>query len=262
MLSRAIKNRTGHRLCDHVLIMALCFAVFSMAIPAARASTASADKASTEEPKEPAVPKIPDTVVVPDPVSLTIVLRNSGTIRQIVFNIWLEATNRQAVDVIEQRLPKVINAFLVDLQRLMYRDTEQRFENREPGKRGFKYTAPGLLPPPPPRPRKNSPPRPKPPSWPKKMARKLPRNHPSARSSRFQTAISRPCKTSFCAPVRASCHPIPCVRFRSACFMTSGRVTRSRANNQNPTEINVSMLTRRSRRMGHCQTGTCRTLLL
>ncbi len=151
MLSRAIKNRTGHRLCGHVLIMALCFAVFSMAIPAARASTASADKANTEEPKEPAVPEIPDTVVVPDPVSLTIVLRNSGTIRQIVFNIWLEATNRQAVDVIEQRLPKVINAFLVDLQRLMYRDTEQRFENREPGKRGFKYTAPGLLPPPPPK---------------------------------------------------------------------------------------------------------------
>jgi hypothetical protein len=151
MLSRAIKNRTGHRLCGHALIIALACAVFSMAVGHARASTASADKAETEETDEPAVPEIPDTVVVPDPVSLTVVLRNSGTIRQMVFNVWLEATSRQSAEIVEQRLPKVINAFLVDLQRLMYRDTEQRFENREPGKRGFKYAAPALLPPPPPK---------------------------------------------------------------------------------------------------------------
>lgn len=145
MLSRAIKNRTGHRRWDYVLIIALACAVLSIMTPSARANTASADKVET------AAPAIPDTVIVPDPVSLTVVLRNSGAIRQMVFNIWLEATSKQAAGVIEQRLPKVINAFLVDLQRLMYRDTEQRFESREPGKRGFKYTAPALLPPPSPK---------------------------------------------------------------------------------------------------------------
>ena len=150
MLSRAIKNRTGHRLWGRALIVALAVMLFSVSLPA-RASTAAGDGAETQQDKEPAVPEIPDTVVVPDPVSLTVVLRKSGAIRQMVFNIWLEATNKQAVGVIEQRLPKVINAFLVDLQRLMYRDTEHRFETREQGKRGFKYTAPALLPPPPPK---------------------------------------------------------------------------------------------------------------
>ncbi|KJE34012.1 hypothetical protein UF64_16390 [Thalassospira sp. HJ] len=151
MLSRAIQNRTGHRLFGHLLITALVLAMLSLAIPAARASDPPADDAKTEEPEEPAVPEIPETVVVPDPVSLTIVLRKSGAIRQIVFNIWLEGTSRQAAGLIEQRLPKVINAFLVDLQRLMYRDTEQRYESREPGKRSFKYVGPDLLPPPPPK---------------------------------------------------------------------------------------------------------------
>lgn len=132
-------------------MIALAIMLFSIDMPSARASDAPADETETEEPEEPAVPEIPETIVVPDPISLTVVLRKSGTIRQIVFTIWLEATSRQAVGVIEQRLPKVINAFLVDLQRLMYRDTEQRYETREPGKRGFKYTAPDLLPPPPPK---------------------------------------------------------------------------------------------------------------
>jgi hypothetical protein len=148
MLRRAIKNRPGYRLYGHALIVASILAMSSLAIPVALANDAPADAAKAEEP---AVPEIPDTVVVPDPISLTVVLRNNGTIRQMVFNIWLEATSKQSAEIVEQRLPKVINAFLVDLQRLMYRDTEQRFENREPGKRGFKYNGPGLLPPPPPK---------------------------------------------------------------------------------------------------------------
>jgi hypothetical protein len=118
---------------------------------AAYAQETEAEAEAPEESDEMVVPEIPDTVVVPDPVSLTIVLPKTGTIRQIVFNIWLEATTKQNVGVIEQRLPKVINAFLVDLQRLMYRDTEQRFETREAGKRGFKYVGPELIPPPPPK---------------------------------------------------------------------------------------------------------------
>ncbi|MBX2832084.1 MAG: hypothetical protein KTR23_13235 [Rhodospirillales bacterium] len=102
-----------------------------------------------EEDDGPKIPEIPDTVVVPDSVSLTVVLRKSGTIRQVVLEIWLEGQTKQSVDVIEQKLPKIINAFLVDLQRLMYRDTQQRFEKREPGKRSFKYDGPPLLSPPP-----------------------------------------------------------------------------------------------------------------
>lgn len=151
MLSRVMKSRTGHRLWSQALVIALAFMLFSINLPTARANDAPADETKTEEPEEPAVPEIPETVVVPDPVSLSVVLRKSGTIRQVVFTIWLEATSRQAVDVIEQRLPKVIDTFLVDLQRLMYRDTEQRFETRQPGKRGFKYVAPDLIAPPPPK---------------------------------------------------------------------------------------------------------------
>ena len=116
------------------------------AFPSADASTKTEPAAEEDAPTEPV---IPDTVIIPDPVSLTVVLPKSGTIRQLVFNIWLEAATKQDVEVIESRMPKIINAFLVDLQRLMYRDTQNRFETREPGKRGFKFDAPALLPPPP-----------------------------------------------------------------------------------------------------------------
>lgn len=151
MLSRMINNRTGHRLWAAALVMVLAMGFAAISAPMARASEPSSDASEAEKSDAPAVPQIPDTVIVPDPVSLSVVLPKSGTIRQVVFTIWLEATSRQAVPVIEQKLPKVINAFLVDLQRLMYHDTQQRFEKREPGKRGFKYTAPDLLPPPPPK---------------------------------------------------------------------------------------------------------------
>lgn len=151
MLSRMINNRTGHRLWAAALVMVLAMGFAAISAPMAHASEPSSDTSEAEKSDAPAVPQIPDTVIVPDPVSLSVVLPKSGTIRQVVFTIWLEATSRQAVPVIEQKLPKVINAFLVDLQRLMYHDTQQRFEKREPGKRGFKYTAPDLLPPPPPK---------------------------------------------------------------------------------------------------------------
>ncbi|WP_033070486.1 hypothetical protein [Thalassospira australica] len=151
MLSRMINNRTGHRLWAAALVMVLAMGFAAISAPTAHASEPSSDTSEAEKSDAPAVPQIPDTVIVPDPVSLSVVLPKSGTIRQVVFTIWLEATSRQAVPVIEQKLPKVINAFLVDLQRLMYHDTQQRFEKREPGKRGFKYTAPDLLPPPPPK---------------------------------------------------------------------------------------------------------------
>lgn len=131
--------------------MALPFVLAVLMGGPALASSKKDDAKTTEEPAQDAVPAIPETVIVPDPVSLTVVLPKTGTIRQIVFNIWLEAENKQAVPVIERNLPKLINGFLVDLQRLMYRDTRQRFETREAGKRSFKYEAPALLPPPPPK---------------------------------------------------------------------------------------------------------------
>ena len=130
-----------------MLAMMLSALVFMMAVAPANAS--SKKEPAAEEEVANTEPVIPDTVIIPDPVSLTVVLPKSGTIRQLVFNIWLEAATKQDVEVIESRMPKIINAFLVDLQRLMYRDTQSRFENREPGKRGFKFDAPALLPPPP-----------------------------------------------------------------------------------------------------------------
>lgn len=131
-----------------VTAVMLCTLAVSVAVTPAKASSKKAEPAATKEETSTA-PVIPDTVLIPDPVSLTVVLPKSGTLRQLVFHIWLEATNKQAVEEIEKTLPKVINAFLVDLQRLMYRDTQNRFENHAPGKRGFKFDAPPLLPPPP-----------------------------------------------------------------------------------------------------------------
>jgi len=135
-----------------VMFLTMLLAILVVA-PLSGPAHASSKKTelATEEPAKNAKPEIPETVIIPDPVSLTIVLPKSGAIRQIVLNIWLEAQSKQAVPVIEHNLPKIINGFLVDLQRLMYRDTQQRFETREPGKRSFKYAAPGLLPPPPPK---------------------------------------------------------------------------------------------------------------
>jgi len=151
MLSRDAKISTDNRSWFTGIFVAMTLAIFLTAtLPiSAYASTEAEDPEKAEKDNVTKVPEIPETVVVPDSVSLTIVLRKSGTIRQIVLNIWLEGQTKQSVGVIEQKLPKIINAFLVDLQRLMYRDTQQRFENREPGKRSFRYDGPPLLPPPP-----------------------------------------------------------------------------------------------------------------
>ncbi|WP_430476049.1 hypothetical protein ACQ0MK_19045 [Thalassospira lucentensis] len=151
MLSRVAKISTDNRSVSMRMFIAMALAFFMVAtLPvSANANTKSGETEKSNEADGPKVPEIPDTVIVPDSVSLTIVLPKTGTIRQIVLNIWLEAQNKQAVGAIEQVLPKIINAFLVDLQRLMYRDTQQRFENREPGKRSFRYDGPALLPPPP-----------------------------------------------------------------------------------------------------------------
>jgi hypothetical protein len=154
MLLLGRKRTDGHRFWGRVILLGLVpLAMLMLAVPTGSA-LANSKKAEAETPKEPAknaVPEMPETVIVPDPVSLTVVLPKTGTIRQMVFNIWLEAENKQAVGVIDRALPKIINGFLVDLQRLMYRDTQQRFETREEGKRSFKYVAPAMLPPPPPK---------------------------------------------------------------------------------------------------------------
>ena len=152
MLARRSNRSNVNRLWDTVfwaMISLALFAFVSLSGPA----LASSEKTDAKESEEPAnaEPEIPETVIVPDPVSLTVLLPKSGAIRQIVFHIWLEAQSREAVPLIEHNLPKIINGFLVDLQRLMYRDTKQRFETRPVGKRSFKYSGPALLPPPPPK---------------------------------------------------------------------------------------------------------------
>lgn len=148
MLSRVVKTSFDSCSWFKGMFVAMALVICMAATQPVYANTKSEQPEKTKE-AETKVPQIPDTAVIPDPVSLTIVLPKSGTIRQIVLNIWLEGQNKQSVDVIEQVLPKIINAFLIDLQRLMYRDTQLRFENREPGKRSFKYDGPPLLPPPP-----------------------------------------------------------------------------------------------------------------
>ncbi|RCK27843.1 hypothetical protein TH8_00130 [Thalassospira profundimaris] len=152
MLARRSNRSNVNRLWDTAfwaMISLSLFAFVSLSGPA----LASSEKTDAKESEEPAnaEPEIPETVIVPDPVSLTVLLPKSGAIRQIVFHIWLEAQSREAVPLIEHNLPKIINGFLVDLQRLMYRDTKQRFETRPAGKRSFKYSGPALLPPPPPK---------------------------------------------------------------------------------------------------------------
>ena len=152
MLARRSNRSNVNRLWDTAfwaMISLALFAFVSLSGPA----LASSEKTDAKESEEPAnaEPEIPETVIVPDPVSLTVLLPKSGAIRQIVFHIWLEAQSREAVPLIEHNLPKIINGFLVDLQRLMYRDTKQRFETRPAGKRSFKYSGPALLPPPPPK---------------------------------------------------------------------------------------------------------------
>ncbi|RCK32271.1 hypothetical protein TH19_19440 [Thalassospira profundimaris] len=154
MLLLGRKRMNGHRSWGMAMLlgaMPLAMLMLAVLTGPALANSKKADAETTEEPAKDAVPEMPETVIVPDPVSLTVVLPKTGTIRQMVFNIWLEAENKQAVGVIERTLPKIINGFLVDLQRLMYRDTLQRFETREEGKRSFKYVAPAMLPPPPPK---------------------------------------------------------------------------------------------------------------
>lgn len=137
-------SRPGLRL----LAVMVC-AVLAITAPLAAQASDKAPADASEESDSP--PEIPDTVVVPDPISLTIVLRKTGTIRQIVLNVWLEGQEKSSVAVIERSLPKVLNAFLIDLQRLMYRDTQQRFETRPAGKRSFVYDGPPLLSPPAPK---------------------------------------------------------------------------------------------------------------
>ncbi|NIZ00508.1 hypothetical protein [Thalassospira lucentensis] len=144
-----VTGKTPFAFC--VTAMMLCMFAFSAAlITPANASSKKEEPAETKDDTTKK-PELPDTVMVLDPVTLTVVLPKSGAIRQLVFDIWLEANDKASVETIENSLPKIINAFLVDLQRLMYSDTKNRYETRKPGKRGFRFDAPPMLTPPPPK---------------------------------------------------------------------------------------------------------------
>lgn len=119
--------------------------------PDAQASGGGQKDAKPSESAEPKEPQIPETVIEPDSIALTVVLPKSGAIRQMVFYVWLEASSVADRAVIEQAEPKLLNAFLRDLQRIMYRDTQNRYEKLEAGKRGFVYNGPELIAPPPPK---------------------------------------------------------------------------------------------------------------
>ncbi len=119
--------------------------------PDAQASGGGQEDAKPSESAEPKEPQIPETVIEPDSIALTVVLPKSGAIRQMVFYVWLESSSVADRAVIEQAEPKLLNAFLRDLQRIMYRDTQNRYEKLEAGKRGFVYNGPELIAPPPPK---------------------------------------------------------------------------------------------------------------
>ncbi|OSQ31478.1 hypothetical protein [Thalassospira sp. MCCC 1A03138] len=119
--------------------------------PDAQASGGGQEGAKPSESAEPKEPQIPETVIEPDSIALTVVLPKTGAIRQMVFYVWLEASSVADRAVIEQAEPKLLNAFLRDLQRIMYRDTQNRYEKLEAGKRGFVYDGPELIAPPPPK---------------------------------------------------------------------------------------------------------------
>ena len=105
MLSRDAKISTDNRSWFTGIFVAMTLAIFLTATPpiSAYASTEAEEPEKAEEDNVTKVPEIPETVVVPDTVSLTIVLRKSGAIRQIVLNIWLEGQTKQSVGVIEQK---------------------------------------------------------------------------------------------------------------------------------------------------------------
>jgi hypothetical protein len=131
-----------------LLAMMIGIALFG---PDAQASGGGQEDAKPSESAEPKEPQIPETVIEPDSIALTVVLPKSGAIRQMVFYVWLEASSVADRAVIEQAEPKLLNAFLRDLQRIMYRDTQNRYEKLEAGKRGFVYNGPELIAPPPPK---------------------------------------------------------------------------------------------------------------
>ncbi len=141
----------GFRNCIVKPLSAVSMGVMLLGVPDARAAGGGHGAATASEASGPQEPQIPETVIQPDSIALTVVLPKSGAIRQMVFHVWLEAATVADRAVIEQAEPKLLNAFLRDLQRIMYRDTQNRYEKLEAGKRGFVYDGPELIGPPPPK---------------------------------------------------------------------------------------------------------------
>ncbi len=129
-------------------LSAVSMGLMLLVAPDARASGGGHGGASASESSRPQELQIPETVIQSDSIALTVVLPKGGAIRQMVFHVWLEASSVTDRAIIEQAEPKLQNAFLRDLQRIMYRDTQNRYEKLEEGKRGFVYNGPELIAPP------------------------------------------------------------------------------------------------------------------
>ena len=145
------KNPKGFRNWLVMPLSAVLMGLMLLLAPDAHASGGGHGGDATSESSGPKEPEIPETVIQSDSIALTVVLPKVGAIRQMVFHVWLEASSVADRAILEQAEPKLQNAFLRDLQRIMYRDTQNRYDKLEAGKRGFVYNGPELIAPPPPK---------------------------------------------------------------------------------------------------------------
>lgn len=119
------------------------FALTAFSISNAYASSGEGKEAAAEG--ESAGVALPANVFELEKVVTSIVLPRQGMIRQIAADVWLELSSVEHRAIVTRIQPKLLNAFLRDIQRYFYRDTQYRAEKVAKGKRGYHYEAPSLL---------------------------------------------------------------------------------------------------------------------
>ncbi|WP_085579065.1 hypothetical protein [Thalassospira mesophila] len=125
------------------------FALMAFSVSGAFASSGEGKEAGAEG--QSAGVALPGNVFELEKVVTTIVLPRQGMIRQFAAGIWLELSSVEHRALVTRIQPKLLNAFMTDIQRYFYRDTKYRAEKVAKGKRGYHYQAPALLLPPKPK---------------------------------------------------------------------------------------------------------------
>ena len=125
------------------------FAFTAFPLTDALASSGEGKEAAAEGGAEGVA--LPGNIFELDKLVTSIVLPRQGMIRQLVAGIWLELSSVEHRALVTRIQPKLLNAFMNDLQRYFYRDSQYRAEKLAKGERGYRYEAPALLPPPKPK---------------------------------------------------------------------------------------------------------------